>query len=418
MSGEPVAYLVKRFPRLSETFVLQEFLELRRQGLDLRLYALMHPGEQVVQPAAAELLPEVTYLHERRRPWRSWARLLGGAARQALSNPSGFAALSRLLLARRPSLASLRHAVEALWLARDLRLAQARHLHAHFAHSPAAVAHMAWVAGGPAFSFTAHAKDLYTTPAEVLRPRLRAAAFVVTCTRFNADHIAGLDPADRMLRERLHVVYHGTDIRRFNPIGRRPEPGGVLSVGRLVPKKGYPALLQALALLAARGMDFTCDIFGEGELRPALEAEIGRVGLQSRVRLRGAAPQEELQAEYRRTSVFVLTPMVMPGGDRDGIPNVLVEAMACAVPVISTRVSGIPELIEHGTDGLLVEPADTAAITGAIECLLQNPELASRMGLAGRRKVEGLFDVRRNTTCLLDLFGAAGAAARPLGRGE
>lgn len=165
-------------------------------------------------------------------------------------------------------------------------------------------------------------------------------------------------------------------------------------------------------------MDFTCDVFGEGELRPALEAQIARLGLRSRVRLRGAAPQEELLAQYRRASVFVLTPMVMPGGDRDGIPNVLVEAMACAVPVISTRVSGIPELIEHGRDGLLVEPADAAAITDAIERLLRDPALAFCIGPAGRRKVERLFDVRRNTTCLLDLFGANGSAARPPGLRE
>ena len=417
MSQEPVAYLVKRFPRLSETFVLQEFLELRRRGLNLRLYALMHPGEQVVQPRAAELLPEVTYLHHRGRPWKSWACLISGAARQALSNPSGFVAVSRLLLAW-PCLASLRHAVEALWLARDLKQAQARHLHAHFAHSPAAVAHMACAAGGPAFSFTAHAKDLYTTPVEALRPRLRAAAFIVTCTCFNADHIAGLDPADRTLRERLHVVYHGTQVERFNPMGRRPEPGRVLSVGRLVPKKGYPALLEALALLAARGMDFTCDIFGEGELRPALKGEIRRLGLHSRVRLWGAVPHEELVSEYQGAAVFALTPMVMPGGDRDGIPNVLVEAMACAVPVISTRVSGIPELIEHGRDGLLVEPGDATAITDAIEQLLRDPNLAFRLGQAGRRKVERLFDLRRNTSCLLDLFGATGAPAHPPGLSE
>jgi glycosyltransferase involved in cell wall biosynthesis len=374
----------------------------------------MHPGEQVVQPAAAELLPEVTYLHHRGHPWRSWARLLCGAGRQVLSNPSGFVALSALLL-RRPSLASLRHAVEALWLARDLRLVRASHLHAHFAHSPAAVAHMTWVAGGPAFSFTAHAKDLYTTPAEALRQRLRAAAFVVTCTRFNAGHIVALDPADRSLPERLHVLYHGTDIERFNPIGCRPERGRVLSVGRLVPKKGYAVLFKALALLAAPGMDFTCDVFGEGELRPALAAEIARLGLRFRVRLRGVAPQEELVREYRRTAVFALTPLVMPSGDRDGIPNVLVEAMACGVPVISTRVSGIPELIEHGADGLLVEPGDIAAIADGIERLLRDPELASRLGRAGRRKVERLFDVRCNTTQLLDLFDTTGAEARPAG---
>jgi glycosyltransferase involved in cell wall biosynthesis len=415
MNGQPVAFLVKRFPRLSETFVLQEFLELRRQGLDLRLYALMDSGEEVVQPAAAELRPAVTYLHDRGRPLRSWVRLVAGATRQALSNPSGAAAVVRLLLTR--SL-RLRHAVEGLWLAGNLRRAKARHLHAHFAHSPAAVAHMTRVAGGPPFSFTAHAKDLYTTAAEVLKPRLRAAAFVVTCTRFNGSYIAGLDPADSSLGERLHVLYHGTDIRRFDSNGRKPEPGRLLSVGRLVPKKGYPTLLQALALLRARGMDFTCDVFGDGEMRSELEAEVGWLGLRSWVHLRGATPQEDLLREYRRASVFALTPTVLANGDRDGIPNVLVEAMACAVPVISTRMSGIPELIEDGTDGLLVEPGDTQAITDAIERLLRDPELASRMGLAARRKVERFFDMRSNTTVLLDLLTATGGPASPPGIDE
>jgi glycosyltransferase involved in cell wall biosynthesis len=305
----------------------------------------------------------------------------------------------------------LRHAIEALWLARDLRRRGAGHLHAHFAHSPAAVAYMVHLCSGLPFSFTAHAKDIYTTLPRNLRIRAQAATFVITCTDFNRRHLEGLLEGAR--HAPIHVLYHGTDLTRFSPVGRRPHADRVVSVGRLVPKKGYEYLIRALARLAETGRPVSCEIFGGGGLREALAEQIETAGLAALVQLRGARLQEDVIGAYRTASVFALAPVVMEDGDRDGIPNVLVEAMASEVPVIATRISGIPELIEDGVDGLLVEPRDAEGLAAAIQRLLDDPELAARLALAGRLKVERQFDISVTCKRLVGLFtGQPEAAAR------
>jgi glycosyltransferase involved in cell wall biosynthesis len=390
-----IAYLVKRFPRLSETFVLNEFLELRRQGLDLRLFALMDPQEPLVHPAAAELVPEVTYLHDARRRLRSWSRLLLGVARQTATEPHGAARVAWSWLSADRSRTGLRHALEGIWLAGALRREKVDYLHAHFAHSPAAVAHFACQAGGPEYSITAHAKDLFTTPRAHIQRRAQRARFLVSCTAFSGEYLQQIIGTDALLPP--HVNYHGTDIHRFSPLAGTAEPGRILSVGRLVPKKGFDTLIEALRMLAERRVDFTCDIVGDGPLRGPLELAAQRAGLAELVSFRGARLQDDLIAAYRRASLFVLAPVMTQDGDRDGIPNVLVEAMACGVPVVSTRLSGIPELIEDSVQGLLVPPNDSEALAKAIERLLRQPMLAHALGLAGRRKVEASFDLVRNT---------------------
>jgi glycosyltransferase involved in cell wall biosynthesis len=287
-------------------------------------------------------------------------------------------------------------------LARSLTQREVTHLHAHFAHSPAAVAHLAHLAGGPPFSFTAHAKDLFTTPRREIAPRARAASFVVTCAGANREYLepmVGAVPSDR-----LQIVYHGTDVSVFNPLVRAPEPGRVVSVGRLVSKKGFADLVESLSLLARRGVRFQCEVFGDGPLRRSLEARIQAASLAGRVTLRGSRLQPEIIEAYHRAAVFALAPVVTEDGDRDGIPNVLVEAMACELPVVSTRVSGIPELIEDGVDGLLVSPGDPVALTDAIQRILNDPFLARSLGVAARRKVERQFDLEANTRTLLRLF--------------
>ena len=402
MTATRVAYLAKRFPRLSETFVLNEILELRRRGLDLVTFALMDPLEKMVHPAAAALQPEVTYLHDPAHPFRSWWRLLGGAALQALARPHRALRLLCALVSVHRSAPSVRHAVEGLWLARDLRKRGASHLHAHFAHSPAAVAYMARLAGGPPFSFTAHAKDLYTTLPRNLRIRAKASTCVVTCTEFNRRHLEAL--LSGTPHPTVHVVHHGTDIERFTPEHSSPRPGRILSVGRLVPKKGYTTLIAALGLLAERGIDFSCDIFGGGPQRDELAGEIEGRGLEARVRLHGPRMQEDILRAYRSASIFALAPVVTDDGDRDGIPNVLVEAMACGIPVVSTRISGIPELVDDGDDGLLVDPGNPQALADALQSLLEDAALRAKLGAAGRLKVEDLFDLTRNTGRLLELF--------------
>lgn len=404
MSEIRVAYLVKRFPRLSETFVLNEFLEVRRLGVRAVLFALMDPGEQVVHPAARELASEVRYVTLAGRPWYSSWRLLGGAAAQAATHPRGLLRLLWALASVHRSMPSLRHAVEGAWLARELRLMGVGHLHAHFAHSPAAVAYMAFLAGGPPFSFTAHAKDLYTTLPRNLVIRAKAARFVLTCTRFNGRF---LDDLLRGVPTPIEVVHHGTDLRRFTSSRSKADPGLIVSVGRLVPKKGYPVLIQALQLVAAEGAAFRCEIYGGGPMREELATMARAAGLEPTISFHGARSQDEIAAAYARASLFAIAPVVVADGDRDGIPNVLVEAMAMRVPVVSTRISGIPELIDDGVNGLLVKPGDAAALAHAITRLLLEPGLASRLGSAGRRKVEREFDLTVNSRRVAEMLVGA-----------
>jgi glycosyltransferase involved in cell wall biosynthesis len=411
VTGRRVAVLVKRFPRLSESFILNELIELRRQGMDLVVYALMDPGEALVSEAAALLRPEVVYLHDARHTLAFWRRLLFGACRQAVTHPAKALRVLWALISVHRSLPSLRHAIEGLWLARDLHRRGIVHLHSHFAHGPTAIAYMARLAGGPPFSFTAHAKDLYTTLPRNLRIRTAAASFVVTCTGHNAgylERVIGSRPAG------LQVLYHGTDLRRFNPAGRAPEPGRILSVGRLVPKKGYGELLAALHLLARAGVPFHCDLYGGGPLRDDLALAIADLGLVDSVILHGARLQDEILGALRRATVFALAPVVMDDGDRDGIPNVLVEAMAAGVPVVSTRISGIPELIREGHEGLLVEPHDPAALADALRRVLGDAGLAAELAAAARRKVERNFDVEANSRRLGGLLQGEVHAHAPL----
>lgn len=395
-----IAYLLKRFPRLSETFVLNEILELRKLGVDITVYALMDPLERTVHPAARALRPEVVYLHAGSA--RSWWRLGLGASLRAAAHPGGAVRLAWMLATVHRSAVSFRHAVEGLWLARDLERRGIGHLHAHFAHSPAAVAHFAHLAGGPSFSFTGHAKDLYTTLPRNVRLRARAAKFVITCTEHNGGYfrrLLGDGPAVS-----VNVIHHGTDLGRFHPSRRAPEPGLILSVGRLVPKKGFPTLIRALDRLTGTEPAFRCQIFGGGPERSMLEALAAELGIRDRITFVGARPQDDVIAAYRRATMFVLAPVVLDDGDRDGIPNVLVEAMAAGVPVVSTRISGIPELIEDGCDGLLVEPSDPDALAAAIRTLLTDAELAERLAAAARGKVENCFDLSVNTRRVHELL--------------
>jgi glycosyltransferase involved in cell wall biosynthesis len=404
MKSQSVAYLVKRFPRLSETFVLNEIVEVRRQGIDVRLYALLDPQEKIVHPTADELVAEVGYLNLAGHPWRSRWRLFLGAASQAAACPSGVARLLWTLLSVHRSMPSVRHAVEGLWLARELRKRGVTHLHAHFAHGPAAVAYLASLAGGPPFSFTAHAKDLYTTLPRNIRIRARAARFVLTCTNANGRYLRELLEHDRSVA--IHVVHHGTDLERFRPTRRWPEPGLIVSIGRLVPKKGFTVLVDALSQAADAGLDFRCEIYGGGPMRAELESRVHRLGLEDRLSFHGARPMDDIVAAYARAMVFVLAPAVQNDGDRDGIPNVLVEAMAAGVPVVSTRVSGIPELIDDGENGLLVEPSDPHALAAAVRRVLEDPGLAARLASAGRRKVETEFDMVANSRRVAELLAA------------
>ncbi|MGH8900580.1 MAG: glycosyltransferase [Egibacteraceae bacterium] len=366
-----VGIVVRSFPRLSQTFVLSEILALERLGLELEVFALTDPHEPITQPEVAAVRAPIHYLQA--VPTVS-LRALGYLARRATQAP-GYAAASRL--------ACLGQAAHLAGLVRDR---QVRHLHAHFAHDPTLVALLASLETGVPFSFTAHARDLYQVPRPALADRAARATHVVTCCQANADYLAVAAPAAA-----ARVIFHGVDVERFRP-GGPAEPGLIVSIGRLVEKKGFAVLLAACQRLAAR--EFRCVIYGDGPLRAELAAQIDRLGLAGRVSLAGACTQRELAGVLQRAEVFAFTPLQGADGDRDGIPNVLLEAMASGLAVVSTAVGGVGEAVQHGVNGLLAEPGDADAVAGHLAALLEDDGGRRRLGAAARQTAVERFDAR------------------------
>ncbi|MBL8331299.1 MAG: glycosyltransferase [Rubrivivax sp.] len=394
-----VVYVVSLFPCWSETFIVREIQELLRLGVDVRIVSLKHASETLVQSDAQALLGRVIYPPRGGVLVRAWLRAALGqplhSLRELLTLVFG--------LARHPvSLGkSLVVWARTLALLPRLRALAPAHVHAHWATYPSTAA--LWMSGriGVPFSFTAHAHDIFLED-HLLVDKLRAAAFGVTISEFNRRYLA--EKVTPMAWQRMRIVRCGVSPAQyeFRPEGRLR--GRVLAVGRLDAIKGFEHLIDACSMLQRRGIGFECHIIGEGPLREALQARIDGLGLGQQVQLLGACPQEQVREALYASSVFVLPSVVTPQGDRDGIPVALMEAMACGVPVVSTRVSGIPELVEHGIGGLLAHPADAADLVRCIESLLAAPELGRRLAYAARRKVERDFDVAQEARKLHAAF--------------
>jgi glycosyltransferase involved in cell wall biosynthesis len=397
-----VAFLVKRFPRLSETFVLNEFLELRAQGVPLRLFAVMDPAERHTQPEAEALRGEVTYLRT-----ASWLPLLPRAARSAGRHLRGsLSALGWVLRQRR--VAAWRRYGEALILVDELE-GEPVHLHVHWAHAPAEVAFLAHIIAGIPWSLTTHAKDLYTVPVSDIAERCAQAIFVATCTAANARYlidVIGVPP------DKVTLCRHGVRLDRFDSARRHPQPGRILSIGRLVPKKGFSVLIQACAFLRQRGVDFHLDVVGDGLIADELKGLVVECGLTEWVTFHGGRPQPELVPFYEQATVFALAPAVQADGDRDGIPNVILEAMASGTPVVAAATSGIPEVVFDNETGLLVPPGDPEALANALERLLSDPAEAERLGKGGEVAVRAAFEIATCVTPMTDLLGTRLDAVR------
>jgi len=322
---------------------------------------------------------------------------------------------------RHRRLAALRHFLKAGYLADMLFREPVAHLHAHFATSPSLVAMFTHQLTGVPYSLTAHAKDIYVNRPDLIRAEIARAQAVVTCTDYNRRYL--LSQFSSACDGKVRCIYHGLDLSQFKfraqfkfqaPGARDTGPPLILSVARLVEKKGLSNLIAAAEILRRRGRSFRVEIIGNGPLRRALQARVSELALNDRVRLLGAQPQEAVHKAYHRASVFALPCVVTANGDRDGIPNVLLEAMASGVPVVATQVSGIPELIDAERDGLLVEPNSPEKLADAIDRLLTQPELGERLASAARSKIEARFSVEDGARQLLELFRrAASPAADP-----
>lgn len=402
----PVAVVLKGYPRLSETFIAQELLALQRAGLDLQIWSLRHPTDRAVHPVHREIAAPVAYLpeylyQEPVRVLRAWAKV-----RRRPGTRGAWRAFRRDLR-RDPTPNRIRRFGQALVLAAELP-ADVGFLYAHFLHTPASVARYAALIRGLPWAVSAHARDIWTIPEWEKREKLAEAAWAVTCTRVGAEHLAGLAAAPG----KVDLVYHGLDFARFPEPSRHSQADGtgapvrLLSVGRAVEKKGYDDLLDALARLPAE-LDWRLTHIGGGALAKELKARAEALGLAARIDWRGAQPQGEVLAAYRDADLFVLASRIAGDGDRDGLPNVLMEAQSQGLCCLATSVSAIPELIRDGETGLLVPPRDPAALAQALERLMRDPELRRRLGQAGCRRVRADFAMQKGITCLLRRFGGA-----------
>lgn len=409
--GDPprLAYFINCFPNLIETMIYREVEALRGLGYHIQTFSIRRPEDALI-PADARALAASTYYilpvsiprliacHLRalaRHPmryWRAFFEVVGGTH-----------------VGVRDRLRTLCHFVEAITVLPEIERLRIDHLHAHWAVGATTVAMVVSRLLDIPFSFTAHAYDIWRE--QLLLPeKLRAATRTVTCTGCNREHLIEAYAGDP---SKVRVVHHGLDLQRFRPRPRMAtDVPIILSVGRLVEQKGYDRLLRACAALAGSGERFQCRIVGEGPLRAELEALARDLRLGDHVRFLGKLFHDDLTEEYAAADLFALLCVPASDDDRDGIPNTLIEAMAMEVAAVSTRFSGIPELVIDGETGLLVAVDDHDGAVAAIRSLLSDPERRRHMGAAGRRRVREAFSIEASTAALDDTFQSMLAARR------
>lgn len=408
-----IAVILKGYPRLSETFIAQELRALEQRGLHLHFFSLRHPTDTSVHPVHREITAPVTYLpeylhKEPARVWRAWR----AAAKLPGYKKARAAFLRDLVRDLTPN--RIRRFGQACVLATELPDAITQ-LYAHFLHTPASVTRYAALMTGLPWSASAHAKDIWTTPEWEKREKLAELAWLVTCTEVGRDHLASLAPNP----EKVGLVYHGLDFTRFSANGGESDgsssasnhDGGdaanpviLLSVGRAVEKKGYDDLLNALTQLP-KDLEWRLVHIGGGKLKEKLQALGQKLRISERIEWLGAQPQEVVLAHYRKADLFVLASRIGGDGDRDGLPNVLMEAQSQAIACVSTAVSAIPELIRHGETGLLVPPENPAELAAALQSLITDPARRAQLANAGCQRVRSEFGMESGIDALVSRFG-------------
>ncbi len=406
----PVAFVLKGYPRLSETFIAQEIAALERRGLPIVIVSLRHPTDRHRHPVHDEIRAPVTYLpeylyQEPLRVLRAW-----WAVRRWPTYP-GVRRLWLEDLRRDLTTNRGRRFGQALVLAAEMQ-GKVAALHAHFIHTPGSVARYAAKLMGIGFSISAHAKDIYTIPDWEKAEKLRDARFAVTCTAVGATDLAALAPPGR-----VSLVYHGLDLGRFPPPPDRPardgsdagDPVRIVSVGRAVAKKGYDDLLDALTRLPP-GLHWRFVHVGGGALAKQLKATAASLGIGDRIEWRGAQPQAGVIAALREGDLFVLAAKVAADGDRDGLPNVLMEAATQRLCCLSTDTGAIAELIRDDVTGLLVPPGDPTRLAEAMAALIRDPAGRDRLGRAAEARLRAEFGMAAGIDKLAQAFDLPASA--------
>lgn len=393
-SARRIAIVVKGYPRLSETFIAQEILALEERGLDLAIWSLRHPTERAVHPMHKKIKAQVTYLPE--YLYEEPLRVLRGAFWCA--SEKGFGATLKAFwhdLRRDFTANRIRRLGQAFVMARELP-PDVRHLHVHYLHTPASVVRYAALLTGRTWTFSAHAKDIWTTPDWEKSEKMAEALWGVTCTAQGADHLRALSSPDR-----VSLVYHGLDLSRFPaPPESRPtrdgsdpaDPVRIVSIGRAVAKKGYGDLIKALAALPP-GLHWRFAHVGGGELLNSLKAQAQAAGIADKVAFLGSKAQPDIIALLREADLFVLPSKEAKSGDRDGLPNVIMEAASQSLAIVATDFAGIPEFIRHGAEGELVPPGDWEALSNALNLLAREPERRKALGAAAFQRLRHDFSM-------------------------
>jgi glycosyltransferase involved in cell wall biosynthesis len=394
-----VGYVVRKFPVLSETFVLNELLGLEAQGVKLHIFSLQKPNDPRFHEDLPKLKARVSYvpdlfaLGKLFRHGRRVARSTGKSYRDAL-----------LYTAIHGDRHLWWRFLQAGYIANEARRLKVTHLHAQFANRPTSVAYLASKITGIPYSFTAHATDIFKHQVDrsVLARKMEAARFVVTVSDYNQKYLEDIAPETG---EEIARIYNGIDLQRFKPNGV-PEADRFrfVAVARLVEKKGLMDLIEACRILSGEGLSFQCDIVGKGRLRSRLRDRIKELGLQKVVRLVGPKSQREVLREYHHCHAYVLPAVVGEDGNREGLPVSIVEALACGLPVITTPITGIPEAVRHGENGLLVPERDPAALARAMASVIRNPVLYKALANNARESVQEKFDRTETAKTLLQLM--------------
>jgi len=407
-----VAYTVSRFPKLTETFVLQEILAMEKLGWQVELYPLQREPAAVVHPEAEPIVARAHFT-----PWISWTILSAHFYYLCRKPAAYFATLWILMRANWGSLrffaAAMLFFPKAVYFARCMTQQRISHLHAHFCSHPAAAAFVVHRLAGIPFSFTAHGSDLHCDR-HMLREKVAAADFVVAISQYNRNLI--LQECGQQFADKVIVVHCGVDMQVFQPRPcRGPNEYGelfnILCTGTLHEVKGQTYLIDACRHLSARNIDFHCHFIGDGADRAMLEDQVRLSGLDDRVTFHGRQPSHAVAALLRRADAVATPSVPTASGQREGIPVVLMEAMASGVPVVASRLSGIPELIDEGVSGLLTPPGDAEALADALERLYREPQLRRLLAAGGREKIDREFNVTANAEALIRRIEKKGACA-------
>jgi colanic acid/amylovoran biosynthesis glycosyltransferase len=388
------AYLFERFPSFGQTFCYREVAELDRQDIGPAIFSVRKPKDEPPQDWDTRIVERVNYLPEEKELLEDVRR----AVKKGKLNPEIVAALEEW--GRRTDFLRL---YQAVYVGLRLREMGIGHVHAHFAGMAARTAFWIKEFFQTTFSFTAHANDIFA-PRQfeiTLNKLVDAARAIVTETDYAAQFLHERFPD---CVDRIHRIYNGLDLAEFERAGFSSTPPLIVAVGRLIPKKGFSDLIRACELLAGRGKSFQCEIIGEGPLETELRRQMEELGLQKRVVLAGAKPQSQLRQRLATANVFVLPSVIDSDGGMDNLPTVIMEAMATGLPVVSTDISGIPEMVIENETGFLVRPGDVLAIANAIEKLINDHSLAQRLGDGGYERAQRLFSIEKNVRELCALL--------------